>query len=268
MKLFSRILGEGYPLLVLHGLYGSSDNWITVGKALSEWFEVHLLDLRNHGQSPHSEIHNYPALAADISEYMETRKIAKATILGHSMGGKTAMYFALLNPQMVSNLIVVDISPKTYRFEGDDIPQIMDHKRIIAALCQIDIKNAKSREEIDARLAETIKTERLRLFLLKNVKRRRDGAFEWALNLSALVQNLPGLLLGFDGFDEIQEKKGNTFKALFLRGGDSDYILESDYPMIKERFPYSEIVTIKGAGHWLHAEKPDEVIEKIAQFIF
>ncbi len=258
MKLHSTILGKGEPLLVLHGLYGLSDNWQTIGKALAnEEFQVHLIDLRNHGRSPHNNEHNYPTMVQDIEEYLQTHNLKKVSLLGHSMGGKVSMLFTLNHPEKVKKLVVADIAPKNYPVNYDN------HSHILGAMDSLNLTLAKSRGEIEKILLPEIKRAEVVQLIMKNLHRKKSGGFEWKINLKTLTENLENITHGTEDWDK---KKCNT-PTLFLRGENSEYLSLSDNFLIKKSFPNSEISTIPNAGHWLHAEQPELVIKTILYFI-
>jgi pimeloyl-ACP methyl ester carboxylesterase len=268
MDLFYRKMGQGPPMIILHGLYGSSDNWFSIGKAFSDKFEVYLIDQRNHGSSPHTREHNYIALRNDLHEFMEAHNLEKAVILGHSMGGKAAMFFAVAWPEMVQSLIVVDISPRSYKSLLQPVSQSLDHMNIINSMMSVDFSEVKDREDIDRILAETLSSEKLRQFLLKNVKRNKEGGYEWKLNIKTLHNQLPQIL---DGLDHKPFMNGNGitgFPVLFIKAEKSGYIKEDDIAIIKTIFPMAEMVTIPGADHWVHVEKPELLIKTISYFVF
>lgn len=265
MDLFFRKFGDGPPLIILHGLYGSSDNWVSIGRKLSANYEVYLVDQRNHGKSPHSPQHNYHLLKEDLLEFMDKQSIDKAIILGHSMGGKTAMFFAVDYPERVNNLIVVDISPKSYR--NTKSTQLLSHSTIIKAMYNVDFNHVKSREDIDKILSPSIPLKRVRQFLLKNVNRTKDNRFAWSLNLESISNELKNIM---DGLPIKNFKNGNGitgFPALFIKGEKSDYIKPSDRRAIETVFPFAEIEIIPNAGHWLHAEKPKLFLKTIQNFL-
>lgn len=267
MDLFFRKTGNGHPFIILHGLYGMSDNWYSIGKTLSAYFEVYIPDLRNHGRSPHHNQHTYNAMQEDLCDFMNSHRIEKATIMGHSMGGKVAMNFAFNCPERIRNLIIIDISPRSYLVE-DKIPEGTHHDFILNALYKINLSQYKKREEIDIQLSKSIKEKNLRQFLLKNIKRKNDGSYKWALNIAALKDNLRNILDGINPEQMNNLKPIGGFPCLFIKGENSDYINKSDKEMINKLFLYSEIITINNSGHWLHAEKPDELIDKVLKFIF
>jgi esterase len=253
MKLHYKEMGHGQPLLILHGLFGTLDNWQTLAKRLAETYNVFLVDLRNHGRSPHSDEHNYDVMADDVLELIEELQIPTPAIMGHSMGGKVAMKFALKYPTRLTKLIVVDIAPKAYPPHHDDI---------IDALQSVDIDNVKSRGEVDEQLAKTIKLPDVRLFLMKNLYRKEDNTFGWRMNLDAIEKNYENIAAAVTS--DIPFKKS----ALFIKGGKSNYIKQEDlFTSIEHLFTLVEIETIPNAGHWVHAEAPDEVYELATTFL-
>ena len=267
MKLFYRKFGEGVPVIILHGLYGSSDNWITIGRSLSEQFEVWLVDQRNHGKSSHSEEHNYQAMQNDLVQFMDEHQIQKAILIGHSMGGKTAMQFAVESPERISHLIVLDIAPKSYLFSLDIESDTLNHKKIMESMLAVDFNGVKHRNQLDDLLAKKIRSHRIRQFILKNVKRGDNKSFEWRLNIEALYNNLNQILDGFSVTGQSLGEEITGFPILFVKGGNSEYISEEDKERIQDIFPYTEFKTIEHAGHWLHAEQPEELLRIIKGFI-
>ncbi len=266
MKLFYRKFGSGAPLIILHGLYGSSDNWVTIGRRLAENYEVWLLDQRNHGNSPHSEEHNYQLMKDDLLEFMNDNDIEQAILTGHSMGGKTAMRFAMEQPARLSSLIVIDIAPKSYVFANNHPSNTLNHKTIMESMMKLDFSNIKDRNELEILMSEKIKNKKIRQFILKNVKRNNENSFSWKINIQALYNNLEHILNGFSNDANIgYEITG--FPVLFVKGEQSNYITQDDRDKIQSVFPYAEIETINNAGHWLHAEQPDELIRIINEFI-
>jgi pimeloyl-ACP methyl ester carboxylesterase len=251
--LHSRIIGEGEPLLILHGFLGMSDNWKTLGgKYAKNEFQVHLIDQRNHGKSFHSENFNYELLANDLKNYMAHHNIPKANLIGHSMGGKTVMQFACSNPELVKKLIVADIAPKYYP---------PHHNEIINGLVSLNFDKINSRSEADNELAKHLSDFGIRQFLLKNLYWVEKGKLGFRFNLSILQ----------DKMEEIGENISTTAtftgETLFLRGDKSEYILQNDFDSIKRHFPKATISTISNAGHWLHAENPKEFFSKTLNFL-
>ncbi|MEN8203830.1 MAG: alpha/beta fold hydrolase [Bacteroidota bacterium] len=268
MKLFFRKYGEaGPPLVIVHGLYGSGDNWVTIARELSDRFEVYVLDQRNHGQSPHSEVHDYPAMREDLKKFMDVEGIEQAVLIGHSMGGKTIMSFAMEWPGRVASLIALDIAPKSYSKLALASRKAPNHSGMIEALMVLDLEHAESRDALDLGLRPRIGSERIRSFLLKNVRRDGSGKFSWRINLEALNSNLENIFEGMDP-DSVKTEGGVTgFPALFISGANSDYILPEDHQLIRAIFPTAEFVTIPGAGHWLHAEQPALLVKTIRYFL-
>ncbi|MGC9374886.1 MAG: alpha/beta fold hydrolase [Bacteroidales bacterium] len=265
MDLFFRKFGDGPPFIILHGLYGSSDNWVSIGRKLSANYEVYLVDQRNHGKSPHSPQHNYHLLKEDLLEFMDKQSIDKAIILGHSMGGKTAIFFAVDYPERVNNLIVADISPISYKNRKST--QLLSHSTIINAMHHVDFKHVKNREDIDQMLSSSIPSKRVRQFLLKNVSRTKDNQFKWSLNLESISNELENIMDGLT-IENFKDGNGITgFPVLFIKGGKSDYIESTDREAIKTVFPFAEIEIIPNAGHWLHAEQPNLFLKIIQNFL-
>lgn len=251
--LHSNIIGQGKPLIILHGFLGMSDNWKTLGTQYAQHgYEVHLLDQRNHGRSFWSEEFNYTILADDLKYYLDYHNLSKACILGHSMGGKTAMTFACKHPDSVDKLLVADIAPKFYP---------PHHQYIIDALKTLPIDDITSRSQADFLLAEHLHDWGIRQFLLKNLHRTEKGKLAFRFNLSVLAEKM----------EEIGEALGHTEyftgPALFLRGSRSEYITNEDLSQIKHHFPNATLETIDDAGHWLHAENPQQFIEKSMVFL-
>ena len=245
-------LGEGTPIIILHGLFGSLDNWLSIGKVLAENHSVYLPDLRNHGDSFHSDEFTYAAMAEDLREFIEQEDIQRPVVIGHSMGGKVAMKFAINYPDMFEKLIVADISPRAYR---------PHHGDILEGLKSIDLAQIGSRKEADEALSKHIPEIGVRQFLLKNLTRGKDKQFKWRLNLPVIDAQIENVGEG------LEDRLATTKPTLFIRGGASNYIRDKDNIVIVAFFPNSEVKTIEGAGHWLHAEKPEVFIEMVQDFI-
>ncbi len=253
--------------MIVHGLYGASDNWISIARGLADRFEVYMVDQRNHGQSPHSNLHDYPSMREDLREFMDLQGIKRAVLVGHSMGGKTVMSFAEAWPERVQALVSVDIAPKSYRNLALASRTVANHSNMIDAMIKLDLSKIRSREDADRALATSIGPERIRSFLLKNLRRERGGAFSWRINLEAISGNLEAIFEGMDR-EAISARGGITgFPALFISGGDSEYIRDMDYQVIRDIFPTAEIVTIPGAGHWVHVEQPALLVKTIRYFL-
>ncbi|MEQ8925211.1 MAG: alpha/beta fold hydrolase [Fulvivirga sp.] len=251
MELFYREMGEGQPLIILQGLFGSSDNWLSIAKILAEDYHVYSVDQRNHGQSPHSDVFDYPTMADDLSDFIDQHSIKNPIILGHSMGGKVAMQYAVNYPNEWQKLIVVDIAPKSYP---------VHHDGILEGLNNLNLNELGSRGDADTQLSEYVPELGVRQFLLKNLNRDSNG-FSWKINLPVLTKNIEIIGAGLNG------SLADSKPVLFINGEKSGYIKESDFALIDETFPGSKLVTIKGAGHWVHAEKPEEFIETLNAFL-
>jgi esterase len=251
MQLNFESYGQGEPLIILHGLFGSLENWQSISRRLAERFWVLAVDQRNHGRSPHSPEMTYHLMAEDLNEFMESHHLAQASLLGHSMGGKTAMQFALLHPQKVEKLIVVDIAPREYP---------PHHREIFEALLSLDLASFQNHEQIEKALAASIPELGVRRFLLKNLARGADRKFHWKINLPGIYRNYDRLNQALP-IERIYEKP-----ALFIRGGKSDYIRPGDLPIIERWFPQAEVRTVAQAGHWVHADAPEELIRIILTF--
>lgn len=255
--------GGGSPIIIIHGLYGSSDNWLTIARELSSDYLVYLVDLRNHGNSPHTDRHTYPLMKLDLLEFVDRHDIEKAVIIGHSMGGKVAMAFSAEFPERIKSMAVIDIGPKSYHKLTDYSSQAIEHMNILNAMQSVDFSVVKTREDIDAQLEDYIKSYRIRNFLMKNIRRGRDNTFSWKINVDVLIKELPAILERV----VFRAQVVSGFPVLFIRGENSDYILDEDIPGIKNFFPEAEFVTIPGAGHWLHAEKPELLLRILREFL-
>ncbi len=251
--LHSKILGQGRPLLILHGFLGMSDNWKTLGNQFAkDGFEVHLIDQRNHGKSFHSEDFDYTFLSKDIERYMDHYELAGAMLIGHSMGGKTAMQFACDHPAKVTKLLVADIAPKYYPAH---------HQHIVDALALLNFDEITSRTEADQELARHLPEFGIRQFLLKNLYWVEKGKLGFRFNLEVLKNSMEAI------GENIGSLQTYTGDALFLRGDKSEYILPNDYPQITKHFPKATIESVANAGHWLHAENPKDFYQKAIDFL-
>ncbi|MGK0414095.1 MAG: esterase [Polaribacter sp.] len=250
--LHSKILGEGKPLLILHGYFGASDNWKTLGNQFAENFQVHLIDQRNHGRSFHSDKFSYELLVDDLYNYIQYHDLENIYVLGHSMGGKTAMLFAVTYPNLVDKLIVVDISPKEYK---------PHHYLILAGLNSVDFSKHNSRKLVDAQIANYIPEVGVRQFLLKNVYWKEKGVLDYRFNLKSLTDN------NSEVGKPLPKSARFTKETLFLKGEKSGYIILSEHVIIDAHFPQNKIVEIKNAGHWLHAENPKQFYKEVCEFL-
>lgn len=255
MQLHYREYGETGPaLVILHGLLGAGGNWHTLAsRSLSDSFHVYAVDLRNHGRSPHSDQFDLPTMAEDVRAFLQQTGRSSAHVLGHSMGGKVAMLLALENPEAVDRLVVVDIAPKAYR---------PHHTEILDALKSLDPAQYEGRSEIDRSLSERIASAPVRQFLLKNLTLdKHTGRYRWQANI-------PGIDRNYDAINVAIESE-STFDGpvLFVRGGTSRYVKDEDHEQILKLFPNARIQTIEGAGHWVHADAPQQFAEMVLDFL-
>ena len=251
MKLNYKILGEGTPFIILHGLMGMLDNWQAPGSLLEDEFQVILVDARNHGHSPHSELHSYDAMVEDVVELMDRLALDSAHILGHSMGGKVAIKLAQEFPKRVDKLIVADIGPKFYPIH---------HQDVLAALRAVPLESLSKRTDAEPYMMPFLSEPGVRQFLMKSLFHPDRHSFAWRFNLDSIEANIENVGEALDQLDY----EGDT---VFIRGGNSNYITDSDWPDIRMLFPNSYLVTIDGAGHWLHAEKPKEFVDAVEDFL-
>ncbi|PKU24870.1 alpha/beta fold hydrolase [Telmatospirillum siberiense] len=245
VNLNAQIIGEGSPLVILHGLFGSARNWGSIARGLADIRQVHALDLRNHGSSPWDPLMSYERMAEDVAAYIERRGLAPADVLGHSMGGKTAMLMALTHPELVERLIVVDIAPVSYVRES--FPEYL------RAMQGIDLDRLHRRADIDEALAPAIPDASLRAFLMQNLV-SQDGRFHWRINLAGIGPNLPTII----AFPEVEGHFDGP--TTFLAGERSDYIRPRDTTAIERLFPRAKLIEIGETGHWPHAERPERFL--------
>lgn len=253
VPLFVEDYGVGPPLIILHGLFGSSVNWRRIGRFLAEQHRVLALDLRNHGRSTHAETMSYAEMVDDLFALMAGKDLSRATLLGHSMGGKVAMLAALQQPERVHELVAVDIAPVAYQ---------RDYGQLITALQSVDLDRVARRADADVQLAHRIADIRLRSFLLQNLV-SEAGRYQWRIHLPAIARALPELL----GFPNLSPSRRSWAKSLFVRGEQSDYVVPEHYSAIQARFPMAEIVTIAGASHWVHADQPERFQSVLQRFL-
>lgn len=252
MKLFFRKYGEGKPIVILHGLFGLSDNWQSFAKQLEQNnFSVYAVDLRNHGSSPHHKEFNYNVLAADVFELLEAEQIENPILMGHSLGGKTAMRFALNYPEKISSLIVVDIAPRYYP---------PHHQQILEGLFAVDVSLIKSRGEAEKILSEKIPETGTRQFLLKNLYWKNKEQLDWKFSLPFIAEGIENV------GEEIASEKTFEKPTLFIAGEKSKYIHASDASDITKLFPQSEVIIAPDAGHWVHADNPLWLLSKVLEF--
>lgn len=259
VELNYRITGDGSPLILLHGLFGSLENLGGISRRLQDQWQIHALDQRNHGSSPHTDTMDYPSMADDVLAYMDARGLDKAAILGHSMGGKTAMQLALQAPERVDRIVVADIAPVNYH------PR---HDAVLEGLTSIDTGSIRSRQDADRLLAEYVEEPGVRQFLLKNLVRVTDderndypGLYRWRLNLPVIRQCYLKLAEAPEGDHPFEGP------VLFIKGADSAFIQEKHRDEIRRRFPNADLRIIAGTGHWLHAEKPDSFAALCRRFL-
>ena len=245
-------LGSSPALIILHGLLGSSDNWHSLGKIFGEHFRTFVLDARNHGRSPHSDVFNYHAMSEDVVEFVRQRNLFSVSLLGHSMGGKTAALVSLLHPDFIDKLIVVDIAPRSYQAH---------HDQVFNALTSLDLGMFEYRKDIDEVLSKKIREVPLRQFLMKNLIRDDSGRFYWKMNLEVLEKNYAQIN------EELPRDHQFDKPTLFIRGENSDYIQMEDMPIIYKLFPKAKLATIKNAGHWVHVDAPEEFADIVLNFL-
>jgi len=254
MILHSNIIGtEGKPLLILHGFLGMSDNWKTLGKKFARsGFQVHLVDQRNHGRSFHSDEFNYELLSEDLKRYCEHHNLDTISLIGHSMGGKTAMLFAVNHPEMLDKLVIVDIGPKFYPTH---------HEQILAGLSAIQAEMLASRSDAEGIMKKFVSDAGTRQFLLKNLYWLKNKTLGMRVNLNALIENIEEIGEALSGIATYEKE------TLFLKGDKSEYILTGDEELIHQYFPKAIIQEVSNSGHWLHAENPKEFFEKSLLFL-
>lgn len=254
MKLAYREFGSGQPLIILHGLFGQSDNWNTLAKRFAEsGFKVFTVDQRNHGLSPHSDIWSYQAMAEDLKEFIEEHQLLNPILLGHSMGGKTVMFFEMLFPGIANKIVVADIAPKVYE---------PHHDLVLKALNAVDFTEINTRKDAENIMNEYISDFGTKQFLLKNIYWKEDESKQmaWRFNLPVICKEYNNVSVNIpDGISRVD--------TLFVRGEKSNYVLDSDLPNIEKHFPNYKLTTIPNAGHWVHAEKPEEFFNSVLEFI-
>ena len=253
MNLNFKTVGTGFPLIILHGLLGSLDNWQTIAKQLGEHFQVFIIDQRNHGRSPHTFEFSYELLMADILEFMQQQGIAQAHFIGHSMGGKVAMHLALEHPEKVAKLVVVDVAPVEYEDR---------HSSVFKALFAVDLRTLQSRQQAEGTLRSILGNDESTVqFLMKGLYRDDDNKFQWRFNVQAL----------YDAYDEISSgitsDKPFEGDTLFVKGEKSEYINASNFSEIIDLFPNNQLTEIQGAGHWVNADRPVQFIEAVLKFL-
>jgi esterase len=247
-------MGQGNPVVILHGLLGLSDNWVTFGRQLALDFEVLIPDLRNHGQSPHDPLFDFPVLVDDLHELIISEGLKKIHLIGHSLGGKTAMFFALKYPELLGKLVVVDIAFRRY-------PPILEHRMLIDAMMEADLTAAHSRADVERQLEMKVHSLKLRQFLLKNLFWKDKETLGWRPNLPVLKASLPLMLE--------EDTSGETFlnPVLLVRGGLSEYVTDDDLEPMLKKFPRTSVQTLVNASHWVHADAPGEFYKVVHEFL-
>lgn len=254
MQLFFRKSGSGNPLIIMHGLFGSSDNWLTISKQFAEHFEVFVLDLRNHGQSPHAAPHNYEALANDLNEFMQQQNIINPYVIGHSMGGKALMKYLINFPNKIKKAIVVDIAPKYYP---------PHHQAYIKAMSGLNLETLQSRQDVENAFIENgVNNIAERQFLMKNLQRDENGRFSWKINLPLLVKEIENI------GEALSENDSCITPTLFVKGEKSTYYInDGDEILIHKIFKNAQIKTVLNSGHWVQAEQPQAFFETTMAFL-
>lgn len=239
-------------LLILHGLFGQSDNFATLAKKFAEFYTVHTIDLRNHGRSFHSDDMSFEAMSGDLLNYLNEHQIEQCYLLGHSLGGRSVIEFAYSHPERIEKLIVADMAPKAYP---------PHHQGILKALNSVDFTQVEKRSDVEEVLKQYIPDMGTRQFLLKNVYYAENGQYAFRFNLKTLTESYDKIVGEFLT-EGIFEKP-----TLFLRGEKSNYILDEDFDLIAQHFPHNEVKTIPHSGHWVHAENPKAFFEMVVDFL-
>lgn len=251
MKLHYQDIGEGHPLVLMHGLFGSADNWRSMARYFSRFYRVISVDLRNHGRSPHSDTQDFVSMAADIEQLCGDLGLHKVHVIGHSLGGKVAMQFAAEQPAWVEKLVVVDISPRRY---------FSEHTPLMDAMLALDLNSLGSRTAVDEALSEKVRDKSVRQFLLMNLQSDDNGLY-WRINLPALKANYQQLMA------PVCEDMTVSADSLFVYGGSSEYVTAEDRSLIKHHFPQAQFQAIEKAGHWVHAERPQQFKQVVEDFL-
>ena len=253
IAIHSTVSGAGPVVVILHALFGSGTNWRGFTKKLSLKHEVHCIDFRNHGQSSWSNNMTYSDLANDVIDYLNYRNLRHVTLIGHSMGGKTAMKVSLNYPGLVENLVIEDMAPVSYNHS---------HAAYVQSMKSVNLERFKNRQEVDRQLEKDIKETTVRQFLLQNLIYTNDG-LRWRLNLDAIDHNMTELM----AFPALNDEQIFTGRALFVFGERSSYLTSDHYPLIRKHFPNAQISGIPRAGHWVHAEQPQMFFRNVDTFL-
>lgn len=250
MKLYFRELGKGKPMIILHGLFGFSDNWQTLATNFSEYFRVFLIDFRNHGHSPWSDDFSYDLMVDDLKELIDDLNLENIILVGHSMGGKVAMHFAQKFPRKIEKLVVVDMGVKQYtRY----------HQEVLEAFNKVDLEGINARSQVELILSDFIESKGVRQFLLKNLYWKEKGELAWRVNFVVLEKSMPEILSALP-YKEV------LIPSLFIRGELSNYIEDNDIQELESFFSDMSLKTIKNAGHWVHADAPEEFTNSVLEF--
>lgn len=252
MQLHFEKSGQGQPLVMMHGLFGSLENLGAISRILEQHFTLYRLDLRNHGQSPHADSMSFAEMAADALEFLDGQSLQTPFVFGHSLGGKVGMELACSHPERVGKLIVADIAPVTYPAH---------HNAILDGLASVELNQLRSRKEADQQLARFVEEAPIRQFILKSLQRDDEGHYDWRMNVPALINCYDDLRVA------VCDQGCYPGPTLFLRGEKSNYIAERNEAEISAKFPSSSITTVKGASHWLHAERPQVVADAVLKFL-
>ena len=253
-KLFYREYGNGKPLIILHGLLGSSDNWLLHGKLFAKTFNVFIIDQMNHGNSPHSQSINYKTLTIDLFNFIKSKNLSEVNIIGHSMGGKVAMKFALDYEDLVNKLVIVDIAPKKYLNN-------LNFNYIIQGINSLNIDRISTKKEADYLLSKYVSERYIRNFLLKNLKRNSLKSFVWKSNMKVITDSIKDLYAG------ISNDSTSHCDVLFIKGEKSNYILDNDWDNIIGLFPKAKLSTINNSGHWVHFDNPEKFYLNVMSFL-
>ena len=250
MKLYYRELGRGKPMIILHGLFGFSDNWQTLATKFSEFFRVILIDFRNHGHSPWSDDFSYNLMVDDLKELIDDLNLENLTLVGHSMGGKVAMHFSQKFPEKIEKLVVIDMGVKQYT---------RHHQEVLEAFNKVDLKGKTARSQVELILSDFIESKGVRQFLLKNLYWKEKGELAWRVNFAVLEKSMPEILAALP-YKEV------LIPSLFIRGELSNYIEDNDIKELESFFSDMSLTTIKNAGHWIHADAPEEFTNTVLEF--
>ena len=252
LKLNHKVSGQGDPIVLVHGLFGSLENLGMIARGLSERYEVHSLDMRNHGRSPHSDVHTYDAMTQDVLGYLNDNGIERCHFLGHSMGGKVVMNMALHHPERVKKVIVADIAPVQYESHHDEI---------FEGLLSLPVSKLLSRTEADKALSPFVSEIPVRQFLLKNLVKSGSSGFSWRMNLKSLHKNYHHMITGLNSHAPFEDE------VLLIAGGHSNYVQHHHRDHVLKLFPRIAMKVIPETGHWLHAEKPELFIRLCDSFL-